>query len=67
MGAFAVAKLCLGAENRDTLRKEEGPGLDVIQLSTWSWGGKAESRKRELAKSAMIQVENRLIYFYHFK
>lgn len=34
MGAFAMANLCQGAENQDTLKEEEdGNGLDLLQLT----------------------------------
>ncbi|XP_065838312.1 uncharacterized protein [Oscarella lobularis] len=54
MGAFALANLCHGGENRDVVQREEGRSLGPIQLACWKMmephGLSIKNRTRECGK-----------------
>ena len=64
MGAFALANLCHGGENRDVVQREEGRSLGPIQLACWKMmephGLSIKNRTRECGKKVAELVRMKL-------
>ena len=64
MGAFSLANLCHGGENRDVVEREEGRSLGPIQLACWKTmephGLNIDNCTRECGKKVLELVRMKL-------